>query len=307
VKGERDFILTIIPTNNRAGLLPQAIESVIAQGYPSKKIIIINDGSTDETENVCNEYVHRYAGIVSHQYKENGGCASARNCGLDLIGEDIGYVCFLDDDDRLLPSKFSREVELLEKNSEADFSYADSIIHDEETGLEKLQKVAGAGRPEDFAIEHFLTNEAKSAALLYRVGVVKGRRFREDLRYNEDSEFLQRIAIECKGIYSTEPGCWVRWHTGSKSRNLIEINEAILQSGLGIINAYPSFYDFYKDLIDSRIKKIQNELFVELLLAGRMDEARKYQTNRWKKYFISQLCVYYMLKVSFRALVSFNK
>jgi glycosyltransferase involved in cell wall biosynthesis len=251
--------------------------------------------------------VRGYPNHIAYHYKTNGGCASARNYGLNWMGEDIGYVCFLDDDDRLLPGKFSRQVKLLSEDSEADFSYADSIIHDEETKRDHLQKVAGAGRPEDFSLEHFLTNEAKSAAILYGVHAVKHRRFREDLRYNEDSEFLQRIAIECKGGYSSEPSCWVRWHAGSKSRNLIEINKAILQSSLDIINSYPSFYHAYKDLIDQRIRKIENDLCIELLLVGRTDEAKEYATNRLKKYFICQLSFYYRLKASFKTLMGFNQ
>lgn len=305
MRPRKDFVLTIIPTYNRAKLLSEAIESVLAQDYPYKRIVIVNDGSTDETESVCHKFVRNYPGTVLDRQKPNGGCAGARNDGLNSISEDIGYVCFLDDDDRLLPGKFSREVALLEKNPKADFSYADSVIRDEETQRDKLQKVSGASRHEDFAIEHFLTNEAKSAAILYRVDVVKVRRFREDLRYNEDSEFLQRIAIECEGVYSPEPSCWVRWHAGSKSRNLIEINKAILQSNLDIISSYPSFYHCYKILIDHRIKKIKNDLFIELLLVGRMNEARRYQTNRLKKYSIPQLRFYYRLKASFRTLVGY--
>jgi glycosyltransferase involved in cell wall biosynthesis len=304
---EKGFVLTIIPTYNRVQLLQEAVESVLAQDHPYKRIIIVNDGSTDETESVCYRYVKEYPGAVLYQSKKNVGCAVARNHGLNLIDEDIGYVCFLDDDDRLLPGKFSREVELLKKNPEADFSYADSIIYEEETKSERLQKVAGACNPTNLAIEHFLTNEAKSAAILYRVNVVKQRRFREDLRYNEDSEFFQRIAIVCKGVYSSEPGCWVRWHAGCKSRNLIEINKAILQSSLDVINSYPSFYNADKDLIDERIKKIENDLFVELLLAGRTDNAKEYASNRMKKYFICQLGFYYRLKASFRTLLAFNK
>jgi len=294
---EKDFVLTIIPTYNRVQLLQEAVESVLAQNYPYKRIIIVNDGSTDETESVCYRYVKEYAGTVLYQSKNNGGCAGARNHGLNLIDEDIGYVCFLDDDDRLLPGKFSREVELLKKNPEADFSYADSIIYEEETKSERLQKVAGACNPTNLAIEHFLTNEAKSAAILYRVNVVKQRRFREDLRHNEDSEFFQRIAIECKGVYSALPGCWVRSHVGCKSRNILEIREAVLQASMDILRLYPAFYLSYKEKLDRQIDHNRYSLFVELMLKKRWDEARKYATSLTQN--ISLICylnVYYRFR-----------
>ncbi|MGB9627194.1 MAG: glycosyltransferase family 2 protein, partial [Thermodesulfobacteriota bacterium] len=250
MKRDKEYVLTIITTYNRARLLTESIESVLAQDYPYKKIIIVDDGSIDETANVCQNYVKKYPEQIIYHYKKNGGCASARNRGLSLVGEDVRYVCFLDDDDRFLPGKFRREVDLLKENPHANFSYADSVIHDEAGNSEKLVKAAAAGKPNRFAIEHFLTNEVKSGALLYNVEVVRGRRFREDLKYNEDSEFLQRVAIECTAVYSPEPSCWVRWHQGCKSRNLVEINKALLWSALNIIQTYPTFYQTYKGLID---------------------------------------------------------
>lgn len=290
-------MLTIIPTYNRAKLLPEAIESVLAQDYPYKRMVIVNDGSTDETVSVCSEYVRKYPDTVLNRQKKNGGCASARNEGLNSVTKEIGYVCFLDDDDRLLPGKFAREVLLLERNSEADFTYGDCIIYEEETKRERLQKVAGACKPKNLAIEHFLTNEAKPAAMLYRVRAVKDRRFREDLKYNEDSEFFQRVAIECKGIYSALPGCWVRSHSGSKSRNLLEIREAVLETSLDIMGSYPLFYHAYKKVVDRQIGQNQYSLFVELMLRGCWDEARKYASTLTQNIFsICHLKFYYQFR-----------
>lgn len=294
---EKEFVLTIIPTYNRAPLLAETVESVLAQDYAYKKIIIVDDGSTDETESVCYKYAKENPRTVLYQRKENGGCASARNCGLSLIDEDIGYVCFLDDDDRLLPGKFSREVELLNKNPEADFSYGDSIIYEEETKSERLQKVAGACKPTHLAIEHFLTNEAKPAAILYRVHVVKQRRFREELKYNEDSEFFQRIVIEYKGVYSALPGCWVRSHVGCKSRNILGIREAVLRTSIDILRSYPAFYLSYKETLDRQIDHNRYSLFVELTLKKRWDEAREYATSLIQNSFlICHLNVYYRFR-----------
>jgi glycosyltransferase involved in cell wall biosynthesis len=276
---ERNWILTILPTYNRAQLLPGAIESVLEQDYHFKKLMVVIDGSVDETEHICRGYAKEYPETISYEVKGNGGCASARNWGLNFITEEIGYVCFLDDDDRFLPGKFKREVKLLKDNPGASFSYTDSIIYNEETCLETVRKVAGAGRPEHFALEHFLTNEAKSAAILYRADVVKHNRFREDLQYNEDSEFLQRIAIEYKGVYSKEPSCWVRNHGGSKSRNVIEIRKAVLHASVDIVRSYPEFYRAHKNVCDRQIKKYRTGLFVELGLRTRWEEARSYSSG----------------------------
>lgn len=289
--------LVIIPTYNRAGLLPEAIDSALAQDYPYTKLVVVDDGSSDHTQSVCAAFIQSHGSRVSYLYKENGGCASARNRGLELINDDIGYVCFLDSDDRLLRGKLSREVELLRTNPGADFTYADSILYDESTQREQLRKVAAAGRSEDFAIQHFLTNEAKSGALLYRASVCRGRRFHEDLRYNEDSEFLQRVAIEHRGVYSSGPSCWVRWHAGSKSRNSVEIQKAVLQVSLDILKSYPSFYSSFAKQADRRVKEIRGTLLRELVLQGRWSEAELYATSIPERFLVAnRLSPYYRLR-----------
>ncbi len=273
MKTDGHYVLIIIPTHNRAAFLPEALKSAIEQDYPHKKVLVVDDGSTDGTKNLVSSYVHRHPGCVFYHYKQNGGCSSARNCGLDLMDESVEYVCFLDSDDRLLPGKLSREVHLLRDNPSAGFTYSDSILHTDDTGHEQRQTVAAPGRPQDFALELFLSNEAKSGAILYRASILRNRRFREDLRYNEDSEFLQRIALECEGVYSSDPGCWVRWHRGSKSRNTVEILKAVLLSSSEILQDHPDFYMKHATILDRRLQRIQKELFIELMLSERWQEA----------------------------------
>jgi len=276
-------VLVIIPTFNRAHFLPDAISSVLDQDYPHKKILIIDDGSSDDTKALCEDYIEQYGEIISYQYQQNSGVSSARNRGLNGIGEEITHVCFLDSDDRLLPGKFSREIALLDKQPDADFTYSDAVVYDELSGIEECQAVAGAGRPDTFVLQHFLTNASKPAAILYRANILKNQRFREDLHYSEDVEFLQRIASEHKGIYCAEPGCWVRWHQHSQSRNLIEILKAVLQLKLDVIREKPDFYLANKSAIDQLIQKTRKLLAAQLLLARRWDEVPVYTGNLFSR------------------------
>jgi glycosyltransferase involved in cell wall biosynthesis len=273
------YVLVILPTYNRVDLLPVAVESVFLQDYPHKKLVIVDDGSTDGTRDFCMQLVKNRPGTVAYVFKSNGGCASARNAGLQSIDDATGYVCFLDSDDRLLPGKLRREVALLSHHPSADFSYSDSVIFEEETGEEEVQKAAAAGAPDRYAIEHFLTLGAKVSSILYRAEVFRGRRFREDLRYNEDSDFLQKVALECRGVYCAEPGSWVRNHPGSKSRNLLEINRAVFRSCRDILRAYPSFHRQHAAIIDRRIEQLRETLFRGLMARGLHDEAREYAST----------------------------
>jgi glycosyltransferase involved in cell wall biosynthesis len=276
---EEKQVLVILPTYNRADMLPIAIESVFAQDYQHKKLLVVDDGSTDGTRGICMQYINNHPGIVAYVFKPNGGCASARNVGLKSIDESTGYVCFLDSDDRLLPGKLSREVALLARHPNADFTYSDSVIFKEETGREELWKAAAAGAPERFVLEHFLTLEAKVSSILYRARTIRGRHFREDLRYNEDSDFLQKVALECRGVYCDEPGSWVRSHPGSKSRNIFEINMAVYRSCRDILRAYPAFHREHSAAIDRRMEWFRESIFGEMLERGLYDQAKEYSST----------------------------
>jgi glycosyltransferase involved in cell wall biosynthesis len=230
-------------------------------------------------------------------YKDNGGCSSARNLGLQYVCERTEYVCFLDSDDRQLPGFLQNAVTLLEANPQADFCYADNVVYDEDTGRERLQRVAAAGDPDNFALEHFLTNEAKPGSILYRAKTVRYRRFREDLRYNEDSEFLQRVAIECAGVYYPGAATWYRWHSGSKSRNTLEINRAVLRSAQDVISMYPDFYARHRQVIDKRIREMERALFRSLVIASQWMEAEATAKSAAEKFFVaSRLATYYELR-----------
>jgi glycosyltransferase involved in cell wall biosynthesis len=287
MRSESTTILVITPTYNRANLLPDAIQSVFSQEYRDLWMVVVDDGSTDKTSAVCSGFACRYPGRFRYIRQKHGGCSAARNRGLQEVDDRCGFVCFLDSDDRLLPGKLSREAHLLQSNPEAGFTFADSLLYDEVAQKEYLRPVAGRGRPGDFPIEHFLTNEAKCAALLYRAGVVSRFRFREDLRYNEDSEFLQRVAIEHKGVYCPEPSCWVRWHADSKSRNFLEIQRAVLRASLDILEAYPDFYASFAQQADGRIHAIKCSLFRQLMLSEHWNEAAAYATTPLEKLLVA--------------------
>ena len=289
---DRLVILTIIPTFNRAALLPDAIESVLSQDYPHKKMIVVDDGSTDDTAPVCKKYAEKYKNEFFYLFKENGGCPCARNRGLDFIDQNTGFVCFLDSDDRFLPGKLSREIELLRKHADCDFVYSNFVLYDAAKNIEKICQAAAAGHPERFAIEHFLTNEAKSCAMLYRARVFENRRFREELRLNEDSDFVQRLAIECKGVYSEEPDSWVRWHSGSKSFAEIDIQKAVLKVNLSILRDYPIFYESNRTVIDQQLQRIKKLLYEKMVFAGRWNEASDYAESWFEKWILFFHCSY---------------
>ena len=106
-------VSVIVPCYNQAQFLAETLDSVLAQTHENWECIIVNDGSTDNTETVAKEYCDRDKRFVYHK-KENGGLSSARNAGLDIVQGD--YVQFLDSDDILLPHKFEYQIRMMETN-----------------------------------------------------------------------------------------------------------------------------------------------------------------------------------------------
>ena len=105
----QEEISVIIPTYDRAGLLPRAIRSVLGQSRPPTEVVVVDDGSTDGTERL----VRSEFPTVRYLRQENRGVAAARNHGIrEARGE---WVAFLDSDDEWLHRKLERQLEALRK------------------------------------------------------------------------------------------------------------------------------------------------------------------------------------------------
>ncbi|MCZ6680196.1 MAG: glycosyltransferase [Candidatus Poribacteria bacterium] len=102
----RPKVSIIIPTYNRARYLTEALESALQQTYSNLEVIVVNDGSTDETEAVLAPYMKH----IRYIKRENGGCAATKNTGLEAATGE--FITNLDDDDRILPEKIQRQVEM---------------------------------------------------------------------------------------------------------------------------------------------------------------------------------------------------
>ena len=97
---KREFISVIVPVYNVEYYLKQCLDSIVNQTYRNLEIILVDDGSTDSSGDICDEYAHKDARIkVIH--KENGGLSSARNAGLDVCTSGGELIAFVDSDDWL--------------------------------------------------------------------------------------------------------------------------------------------------------------------------------------------------------------
>lgn len=109
-----EMITIVIPAYNVEKYIRQCLDSVINQTVIAHRIIVINDGSTDGTGNICEEYSVRYPGFITYISQDNKGLGATRNIGIDMV--DTPYICFLDSDDWQPPRLVEFFIRLLEEN-----------------------------------------------------------------------------------------------------------------------------------------------------------------------------------------------
>ncbi len=111
------LVSVIIPTYNRAALVVQAVQSALNQTYTNMEIIVVNDGSTDNTPEILKEY----EGKIKYVYQERSERSKARNEG--FRHSTGSYIAFLDSDDLWLPTKIEKQVEVLNKKADVGLVY----------------------------------------------------------------------------------------------------------------------------------------------------------------------------------------
>lgn len=260
---------------NSMPYIEEMVDSVLNQSYRNFCFILVNDGSTDETGQIIDDYAIKDARIIA-LHKSNGGVSSARNAALDLLAKDergFDFVSFIDSDDRVSSDYVSTFVEYLTEYS-ANMAFCK---YREETkrglvsprGIEMLEKTEAIVGNEIFNALFsqgdwkghfngwFLNNK------MFSYELIKKHRFDEGLKQGEDLEFLMKLYPSLKSIcYVPDVLFFYRLrktslsHSADKKRNtdielyrklvasLIneqKIREAVFFCGLLINSLYKSF------------------------------------------------------------------
>jgi glycosyltransferase involved in cell wall biosynthesis len=117
--GEPGLVSVLIPSYNRGYIIGKSIESVLAQTYRPMEIVVVDDGSTDETRAV----VAQFGSAIRYIYQDNGGLAAARNTGLAAAHGE--FIAFQDSDDLWLPWKLQVQVALMQRLPELALVWTD--------------------------------------------------------------------------------------------------------------------------------------------------------------------------------------
>jgi glycosyltransferase involved in cell wall biosynthesis len=216
----RDLLISVvIPAYNCAVYLPAAIESALGQTYPTVEVIVVNDGSPDNTDEVVQPYLDR----IIYFKQENRGLSAARNAGFRACHGE--FICFLDADDILLPEKFERQLAVFER--EPDLGVVISGYMDvEEDGKTEIIRVRKPWHRD--ALERMLNHEVfpPMTALIRRSVLEASPLFPEDIDTAESQEDWQLwLDFALNGVQFSavpEPLALFRNRSGSIRQNPIK-------------------------------------------------------------------------------------
>jgi glycosyltransferase involved in cell wall biosynthesis len=187
-------VSVVLPTYNRPDLLPRAIDSVLNQTYRSFELIIVDDSSETNTQQVVGEYDDCRIRYVEH--KENQGGAAARNTGINRATGD--YIAFLDDDDEWRPTKLEKQVSAIEQQpSDVGLVYCWMNYYAQSGELKRKYHPTYQG----YVFPHVLDGQRIGGCptLLVRREVVQEvNGFDEAVYRGHDGDFIRRVCKEYK-------------------------------------------------------------------------------------------------------------
>lgn len=207
-------ISVIIPVYNGDRFLAHAIESILSQTLQPSEIIVVNDGSTDRSENVLEPYSDR----MQYIYQDNQGVAAARNRGLEVaIGE---YIVFLDQDDYWLPTKLEEQIACFKQNPHV------GIVHSgwqrvQENGEPIVDVTPWDNAPTLDLHEWLLLMPVLLSAMMFRHAWVE-RVGLFDTQYVQacDVDWIQRLVlIGCPSMWLRKVTTYYRQHDRNESSN----------------------------------------------------------------------------------------
>ncbi|MEA3352074.1 MAG: glycosyltransferase family A protein [Chloroflexota bacterium] len=207
-------ISVIIPTYNRADYILEAIDSVLAQTYSDYEIIVVDDGSTDDTAAVLQPLVDD--GVIRYVYQHNQGESAARNHGIRLARGQ--YIAFLDSDDLFLSPKLERQTAFLDAHPNVAFVHSGYSKFDDagnDLGYRDTSKISGRVYPDillDWSVLMAVPCVMVRAQVLEQVGG-----FDESLRWGPDLDLWRRITQRYYIGVIPESLSKVRVHPGNVS------------------------------------------------------------------------------------------
>ena len=190
-------ISAIIPTFNRAHLLPRAVDSILSQTLPPHSVIIVDDGSTDSTEKLIKKNYPE----IKYLKQDNLGVSAARNAG--ITATSCEWLAFLDSDDEWLPEKLARQMEVLNLAPAMKICHSDEIWIRNGKRVNPLKKHSKSGGWM-FKKALPICCISPSSAMIHRSVFDNVGLFEESLPACEDYDLWLRVTSSYPVLYISE-------------------------------------------------------------------------------------------------------
>lgn len=280
------LVSVIITTYNHGKYIEKSINSILRQTYENVEIIVIDDGSTDDTEEIINKYP-----TVIYKYQKNGGLSNARNSGIKLSNGK--YVIFLDADDWLFPQGIAENIQYMMKDPELAFVSGSHFKVFVESNLLTLYS---ANVPNNNFI-HFLQGNyiGVPAAVMYRRCILDVYQFDESIKSCQDFDIYLRIARMHRVFHHSGLIAGYRLHSHNMSSNsplMLEEALDVLKSQLFGLNneELTAYHKGRQGLIDFYTKLIYWEKLKKHKIKANLEEVKvllKYNPNLFFRYLIN--------------------
>lgn len=213
------MISVIIPVYNAEKFLSRCIESVISQSYSNWELILVDDGSTDNSNNICKQYAEMDTRITLIS-KKNGGVSSARNFGLDLCRGD--YVTFVDSDDEIKVDLLNDLITSIKKyDSDISICGMERAIGNRRISYKLNDKLINGAENIALFINDYFKQWVVSApwGKMYKKELIGNIRFNEDMTISEDLDFNLRYYREIKRLSLVESDAYIYYNNANSLIN----------------------------------------------------------------------------------------
>jgi glycosyltransferase involved in cell wall biosynthesis len=210
-------VSVIIPARNAALLLGPTIQSVLSQSRAADEVLVIDDGSSDETFAVASAF----GTPVRVIRQQNMGLMATRNRGVEIASGE--WIAFIDADDLWEPEKLERQMQALAADPEADLCYTARVQFTEEGGQIRRGKVLSVPPPGGLREALYRNTTFMSSSIVVRRTVyLAAGGYDQTANFMDDWDFWLRLLHSgTKFAYCPEPLLLYRVHTGSMSHNVI--------------------------------------------------------------------------------------
>ncbi|WP_288244998.1 glycosyltransferase family 2 protein [uncultured Chryseobacterium sp.] len=232
-------VSVIVPVYNVENYLAKCLDSLICQTHQNMEILVVNDGSTDQSEQIISDYAQKYPDKIKPFHKENGGLSDARNFGIDRATGD--YIGFVDSDDYVSPSMFQEMAALAEKHDAEMVICNIRKVNQHGKIIQKLTQVPNM--PEKIDLENnfsvFSDISYFACNKLFRKNLFNRKRFKKNVHF-EDIQLIPQLLLDCKTIAQTQ-----NFHYQYLERT-DSITKTHTEKGLDILKAVEDVETYFK-------------------------------------------------------------